>query len=142
MTGIPSELRKPVAELNEDQHSRLKEYQREWYQKNKHRQRERANTRVASYRKRNQDWMLNHLIHNPCMDCGETNTIVLQCDHHSDDKEYNPGDVITRGGPLQRLIDEVAKCDIVCANCHVIRTQTRVNSYRVKYENGEYEFTT
>lgn len=115
-------------------------YAREWYAKNQTTQRTKANIRVAAYRKRNQDWMIKYLLKHPCVDCGETNIIVLQCDHTEDDKEYNPGDIITKGGPLQRLKDEVAKCEIVCANCHHTRTQVRVNSYRVQYMNGDYKF--
>jgi len=29
--------------------------------------------------------------------------------------------------PNQALLDEIAKCEIVCANCHAIRTVNRQN---------------
>lgn len=60
---------------------------------------------------------------NPCVDCGETDPLVLEFDHLGG-KEFN----ISRGlrnTSWQRLIDEIAKCEVVCANCHRRRTALR-----------------
>lgn len=33
---------------------------------------------------------------------------------------------LIRGGQVQKTLNEVTKCDLVCANCHRIRTHTRL----------------
>lgn len=36
------------------------------------------------------------------------------------------GDVSTlRGRSKQKILDEIAKCELVCSNCHVLRTFRR-----------------
>lgn len=58
---------------------------------------------------------------------------VLEFDHTKDDKEYNVGDLIAKGASLDKLKLEIAKCEVVCANCHKIRTYTRRgDTYRDK----------
>lgn len=49
----------------------------------------------------------------------------MQCDHLRD-KEFQIGDMVTKGLSEARLRAELAKCDIVCANCHAERTHQRV----------------
>ena len=61
------------------------------------------------------------------MDCGQTfpgHPEVFEFDHR------NPGgkfDGIARmlGWGWERLVEEAMKCDLVCANCHCIRTSMR-----------------
>lgn len=89
---------------------------RKHYQNNKAaviaaRQRTREATRV-----RNRKIILDHLIANPCVDCGEADPIVLEFDHR-EDKSFQIGDMGAKVG-LARLLAEIAKCDVRCANCH------------------------
>lgn len=60
---------------------------------------------------------------NPCVDCGEADPVVLEFDHLRD-KEFS----IAKGlqdRNWQTVLDEIAKCDVVCANCHRRRTARR-----------------
>lgn len=59
-----------------------------------------------------------------CMDCGyRRHAEALQFDHR-------PGEIKVHniaGWPfgLESMIEEMDKCDVVCANCHAIRTALR-----------------
>lgn len=61
------------------------------------------------------------------MDCGLRPEIlqVLEFDHREDEEKcFDISDRMTSGS-LEDLRREIAKCDIVCANCHRIRTVKR-----------------
>jgi hypothetical protein len=62
----------------------------------------------------------------PCSDCGLSFPhFVMQFDHRDQaDKNYTVTRMIGRAGRL-RILEEAAKCDIVCANCHRERTYRR-----------------
>lgn len=59
-----------------------------------------------------------------CVDCGNDNPIVLEFDHR-EDKLANVSTLVR--GSLKKLHEEIAKCDIVCSNCHKIRTAKQLN---------------
>ena len=59
----------------------------------------------------------------PCVDCGETDPVVLEFDHLRD-KKFGIATGI-RNRNWQDVLDEIAKCDVVCANCHRRRTTKR-----------------
>jgi len=59
-----------------------------------------------------------------CSDCGylgKNYPQVLDFDHRKD-KKFNIGNCLSHTTSLKRVIEEIAKCDLVCANCHRIRT--------------------
>ena len=60
-----------------------------------------------------------------CVDCGESNHIVLDFDHLKD-KKYNISRMIHDGFSWAAIKKEIAKCEVVCANCHRIRTHIRL----------------
>ena len=63
----------------------------------------------------------------PCLDCGvEYPHYVMEFDHR-EDKVGNLGVISYKVG-MKRLLEELAKCDVVCANCHKVRTELRRNS--------------
>ena len=62
------------------------------------------------------DWVLAH----PCVDCGETDPIVLEFDHQGD-KRANVSEMV-RWASVETLQEEFDKCEVVCANCHRRRT--------------------
>lgn len=60
-----------------------------------------------------------------CMDCGIKDPRVLHFDHIADNKESSISQMIARGALLANLLDEMDKCEVVCSNCHMIRTGAR-----------------
>lgn len=58
----------------------------------------------------------------PCADCGNYYPYyVMEFDHlDPSQKVNNVGWML--GGSTDALRDEIAKCDVVCANCHRVRT--------------------
>ena len=58
-----------------------------------------------------------------CMDCGESDPIVLELDHRErSEKKFAIADSSRVGMSLESLMKEAEKCDVVCANCHRRRT--------------------
>lgn len=49
---------------------------------------------------------------------------ILQFDHVRGEK-IGDVNVLARTGDMERLQEEIAKCDVVCANCHAHRTWMR-----------------
>lgn len=62
----------------------------------------------------------------PCMDCGvQYPPYVMDFDHRpGETKKYNVSHT-AQFSSMVALLEEVEKCDIVCANCHRIRTWHR-----------------
>lgn len=60
-----------------------------------------------------------------CVDCGIKNHIVLDFDHLKD-KKYNVSRMIHDRFSWAAIKKEIAKCEVVCANCHRIRTHIRL----------------
>lgn len=69
----------------------------------------------------------------PCADC---QTIYpaecMDFDHTGDDKLNNVGTMVAHGWSWEKISTEIAKCDLVCSNCHRIRTRLR----RLGNDNG------
>jgi hypothetical protein len=64
-----------------------------------------------------------YLAEHPCVDCGETDPIVLEFDHVRGVKSNSVSVLAFSLGVAQkRLIEEIAKCEIRCANCHRRKT--------------------
>lgn len=59
-----------------------------------------------------------------CTDCGySSHPAALEFDHVNGDKSSNVSRLI--GSTWDRIEAEIAKCEVVCANCHRIRTVER-----------------
>jgi len=73
----------------------------------------------------------------PCVDCGCTYpSEAMDFDHVRGTKAFTIGSYSTRNWDV--VLAEVAKCDLVCANCHRVRTKQR-KSRRNKL-SGRTEF--
>jgi hypothetical protein len=109
------------------------EYQKKWYSNNKTLQIQRS----KDTKKRHQDILrsliIDHLISNPCVDCGESDPIVLDFDHQdSSTKHLTISQIYGRGLPVKTLMDEISKCQIRCSNCHRRRTSKQFNQWRYR----------
>jgi hypothetical protein len=83
----------------------------------------RRQTHEAQQRRRREARALlgQYLLGHPCVECGETDPIVLEFDHLGP-KRGNVTQLARRGASLDRLKREIAECEIRCANCHRRRT--------------------
>lgn len=70
--------------------------------------------------KQNREFIIDYLKENPCVDCGETDIIVLEFDHQRD-KKHNVSSLL-RSHSLKTIKEEIAKCLVRCANCHRRKT--------------------
>jgi len=77
-------------------------------------------------REKNFRVMVNAIKDVPCMDCNiKYPSYVMDFDHRLGEvKLFNIGH-ISRAWTIKRLLQEINKCDIVCSNCHRIRTHNR-----------------
>jgi hypothetical protein len=103
-------------------------YHHEHYSANKQRYVDQARERKQRLTVERTRWLLNYFESNPCADCGECDPLVLEFDHRGD-KEFNIGSVFPYRN-WASILAEIAKCDVVCANCHRRRTAGRLGSAR------------
>src|SRR6185503_17863347 len=92
----------------------------EWSRKNPEKRRagRRRNSRAR------QEW-LESLKCGPCTDCGHLYPPeCMDFDHVAGTKVASASRLL-RTASKARVIAEVKKCDLVCANCHRIRTRAR-----------------
>lgn len=64
----------------------------------------------------------------PCADCGNRfPTCAMDFDHVRGEKSFTVSS--QPGATMKRLLAEIAKCDVVCAVCHRIRTWNRSHNW-------------
>ena len=97
-----------------------KEYDAEWYQANK----ERRQAKVRDDRYAQAAWLDSLKDGNPCADCGRTYPPYVMEWHHLPGtiKRLVLADVRRAAHSRKRILAELAKCELVCANCHRERT--------------------
>ena len=62
---------------------------------------------------------------NPCSDCGEKFPPVAMDFDHLHDKKVSISALVRLNPTQNRLTEEISKCELVCSNCHRIRTNAR-----------------
>ena len=83
--------------------------------------------RSVRAKKRAAKWRLSQIIkiNSGCVDCGyNDHPQALQFDHIRD-KRANVSNMIRSDYSWNEIKKEIAKCEVVCANCHSIRTYMR-----------------
>lgn len=81
--------------------------------------------RIQAHREKNYDFVKRYKESNPCKDCGVRYPhYVVDLDHVRGDKKYNVSKMTTYS--KARILEEIAKCDVVCSNCHRARTHARL----------------
>jgi len=75
---------------------------------------------------RNHQRLLDELREVPCLDCARRfPTYAMEFDHRDPATKRKAVTRLIGRTSTERLLEEVAKCDIVCANCHRMRTYRR-----------------
>src|SRR5262245_53319080 len=68
------------------------------------------------------EFIANYLREHPCVDCGETDILVLHFDHCRGRKVLNISIMVKNQHSLENIKKEITKCDVRCTNCHMRRT--------------------
>lgn len=86
--------------------------------------RNRDATRYYNLRKERQT-LINSFKDVPCQDCnGRFPPYVMDFDHREPDNKRREVSLMV-DYKLENLLLEISKCDVVCANCHRIRTESK-----------------
>jgi hypothetical protein len=97
---------------------------RRWYQRNKQSQISRVKATSAKIREE----VRRYKEERSCTDCGVAYPYyVMDFDHVRGEKISNVADILNRSCSRAALFAEIEKCDLVCSNCHRVRTHNRQN---------------
>ena len=112
-------------------------YHREHYLANKQRYIDQAGTRKRALRLERTIYLLAFFKSHPCTDCGESDPVVLEFDHlDTSIKSFCIGQSLPYRN-WQSILDEIEKCEVVCANCHRRRTARRQGALRRALLGGD-----
>ena len=101
----------------------MRERNRQYYADNREVQKARVVERNRRYRKELREFLKLLKDQQPCLDCGVAYPwYVMDFDHVTDDKLYDVSIMIGNLNSKKKILQEIAKCELVCANCHRIRT--------------------
>lgn len=85
-----------------------------------------SDEQAARQRRKLQNFV-RRLREQPCTDCmGEYPWYVMEFDHCRGVKDTDIAKMVHKPVGMERLRREIAKCDLVCANCHRARTYARL----------------
>jgi hypothetical protein len=73
----------------------------------------------------------------PCTDCGfKYPPYVMDFDHLPQFEKYFPiGVLVNKRVSKDTILEEISKCEVVCANCHRLRTRARGQWSGIRYNN-------
>jgi hypothetical protein len=93
---------------------------------------ERNRRNRPTQRRRNANIVLDYLLTHSCVQCGECDPVVLEFNHVDvRAKTGNVAELVRSGCSRKRLLDEIMKCEVLCANCHQRYTSSsRTAHYR------------
>jgi hypothetical protein len=115
--GIRKKGRTPVMPYKEKAKDRAS-WRRMW--SNSQRVKNECLERKRKYRKRNADFV-NSLKSSPCVDCGQLFHPVSMDFDRLGGKDKTISRLVSRPVSIERIKREIAKCELVCSNCHRVR---------------------
>lgn len=86
--------------------------------------------RNRHFRHGNAKKLLQYLLKHPCVDCGETDIVVLEFDHVRGRKVAAVTELVATGYSWSTIEKEIKKCVVRCSNDHRRATARRQNSFR------------
>ena len=135
------QIEKPISEFNwrDRAHTRRQSYCRDcsnkawrtWYSDGANRQKHLAQLGERRKQRRGRHKTLIEALKSvPCADCGQVfPPYVMDFDHLGE--KVAPVSALATTYGTEALTAEIAKCEVVCANCHRIRTYARLKDRRV-----------
>jgi hypothetical protein len=85
-----------------------------WYYKNRQQEIDKKDQRRAELRSWLHDYKLEQCT---CLRCGEGDPACLDF-HHTGEKEMGIAEMVVYGYGREAILEEIARCEVLCANCH------------------------
>lgn len=105
-----------------------KKAKREWYLRNK----ELTNSRSRRDREIRKEKIRKIKESSPCTDCNIFYPYwVMHFDHLGNDEKIDTINNLLVTVSMEKVLDEIKKCELVCANCHATRTWKRLHDIDV-----------
>lgn len=117
-----------------------KDYRRRHYLKNKKKYIDKARRWSAENKRKMRMFAVGELRKRGCIDCGNKDIRVLDFDHREGCKRVFSVAVgiNSKGQSFERVVKEIAKCDVRCANCRRIKTAERLGYWSSSRKIGKY----
>jgi hypothetical protein len=90
----------------------------DYYERNKDKELKYKYERQIVKREEARGFVFGYLNNCVCSGCGETDPLVLTF-HHTDKKKMDISQMVNQGYSLVAIKNEIDKCVILCANCHM-----------------------
>ena len=98
-----------------------KSYRKSWYESHKEEHIGNVYERKKKSIQKAREFVWDYLTAHPCVECGETDPVVLEFDHlYGKDKDI--ATLAGQGYSIKAIKKEIAKCQVLCANCHRRKT--------------------
>lgn len=97
-----------------------------------HRNKHKLRVQVSN-KNRNQkirEFLISYLMTHPCVDCFESDLTVLDFDHVAGVKILDIGGMYRRAWTIEKIENEITKCEVRCSNCHRRKTAKTRNDYK------------
>lgn len=106
-----------------------KERSKERYKNFSDEQKKKMRDRSKEQARINKQFVWDYLKEHPCIDCGETDPIVLEFDHFKE-KTNNISSMCNQAVSVNRIKKEIEKCEVRCAHCHRRKTAKQFGWYK------------
>ncbi len=100
-----------------------------WYQDNRDSHIHNVMENKKADRERARRFILEYLSDHPCVDCGETDPVVLEFDHVRG-KNAAIARLVADGATIDRIGREIDLCEVRCRNCHARKTARERGFFR------------
>ena len=96
-----------------------KKYRKKWHKENYHKYAVKHYAKVKERRATLEKWLKGYKSRLQCELCGENEPCCLAFHHiDSNEKEIEVSKAPNRGWSIERMLEEIKKCQVLCFNCH------------------------
>lgn len=95
--------------------------QSEYHKRHYAKHREAVKQKAKEYQAKNRQKLREYKANLACSRCGFDHPAALQFHHREpSEKAFNLASAVSDGKSWETILAEIAKCDVLCANCHAI----------------------
>jgi hypothetical protein len=103
----------------------------EWYQDNRAAHIQHVYENKKADRERAKRFVFEYLSTHPCVNCGESDPVVLEFDHIKG-KNKDIARMVADGSTIAAIQKEIDLCQVLCRNCHARKTAKERGFFRSK----------